>query len=293
MCKGRTAVSVGKFECLHRGHQKLLHNIKKQNTYGMTSTVITIELPGKQQVLLEEERKELLKQKGIDRWVSMPLDRQLMEMEPEVFVREILVNQFRAGYVTAGLDFRFGRNRKGDGQLLEEMGKQYGFEVTLVEKEWEQGREISSSWIREALLQGNLPLVNGLLGYEYFLTGQVAYGNQIGRRLGMPTVNMEIPAEKLVPPAGVYMSKTLVKGKIYESITNLGLRPTIQEEKKSLRAETFLYDFHQEIYGQPVQVKLLYRVRQEQQFGDLDQLKQQIRKDMEWGREFFAEKRKR
>lgn len=293
MCKGRTAVSVGKFECLHRGHQKLLQNIRNQNTYGMTSTVITIDLPGKQQMLLEEERKQLLKHMGIDRWVSMPLDRQLMEMEPEVFVKEILVNQLQAGYVTAGQDFRFGRNRKGDGQLLEEMGKQYGFAVTLVEKEWEQGREISSSWIREVLLQGNLSLVNQLLGYEYFLTGQVAYGNQIGRRLGMPTVNMEISPEKLVPPAGVYMSKTLVKGKTYESITNLGLRPTIQEEKKCLRAETFLYDFHQEIYGQPVQVKLLHWVRREQQFEDLEQLKQQIRKDMEWGREFFVEKRKR
>lgn len=288
MEKKRRAVSIGKFECIHRGHQRLLANIRAQKEKNMESTVITIDMPGKKQVLLDGERRDLLHLMHVDSCISMPLDEQFMEMEPEAFVKNILVDRLNVGYVTAGVDFRFGRNRKGDGEMLKLFGKAYDFEVVLMEKEMEQGREISSSWIREELRKGNISLVNRLLGYGYFIGGEVTHGNQIGRDLDMPTVNLQLSERKLVPPNGVYFSYTIVGGKIYNSITNIGYRPTIHENEKILGAETHIYDFQEDIYGETVRVVLCEYVRAEQQFLDLEQLRVQINKDMEQGKAYFS-----
>ncbi len=290
MSNKQKAVSIGKFECLHKGHQRLLENIRAQEENNMESTVITIDIPEKQQVLLECERRDLLHRMNVDRCISLPLNEQLMEMEPEAFVKNILIDQLNVGYVTAGVDFRFGRQRKGDGTLLMLLGKAYGFEVVLMEKEQEQGKEISSSWIREELLKGNIPLVNQLLGYQYFIEGEVFHGNQIGRILGMPTVNMELPGKKLVPPNGVYFSQTMVGSKKYNSITNIGYRPTIHEAEKILGAETHIYNFDKDIYGENVRVMFCEYVRPEKEFSSLEHLKAQIRKDMQQGKEYFARK---
>lgn len=288
MSKKRRAISIGKFECLHRGHQKLLGNIIGQKYNGMESTVITIDFPGKEKILLENERRELLRIMQIDSCISMVLNEELQGMDAEKFVKKILVDQLNVGYLTAGKDFRFGKDRKGDGNLLTTLGKAYDFQVVLAEKEKEEGKEISNSWVKEEIVKGNISLANKLLGYHYYVSGEVCHGNEIGRVLGFPTVNLRIDERKVVPPRGVYFSIVMLGGKEYNGITNIGYRPTIDEKGKVLVAETYIYNFHEDVYGKTIRVGLCDFVRPEQKFANIELLKTQIYKDMEAGKRYFA-----
>ena len=284
----KTAVSIGKFECLHRGHQKLIANIRAKEKEGLCSTVITIDTGLSRQVLTREEKQSLLKDMGVQQCPWILMDQAFRNMEPETFVKEILVGRFHAAYVTAGEDFRYGRDRRGDGALLKSLGREYGFQVDLEGKEQLRGRQISSSWIRQELEKGNLPLANELLGYPYFLGGQVIQGNHLGRTLGMPTVNLELKPQKLLPPLGVYASVTTVRGTDYAGVTNIGYRPTVEEQEKRLGAETHLFGFSGRLYGEQVKVSLLGFLREERRFADLDSLRLQILKDIEKGKQYFA-----
>ena len=146
----------------------------------------------------------------------------------EDFIREVLAVQLRAAWVIVGPDFRFGHDRKGDVRLLEEMGKQYGFQVEVLEKETMEGRAISSTWIRESLREGNMERVNELLGYPYFVRKEVVHGRQLGRTLGNAHHQSDSEDGKLLPPFGVYASRTTVGGETYFGISNVGVKPTVE-----------------------------------------------------------------
>lgn len=207
-------------------------------------------------------------------------------MEPEAFVREILVKRLQAKYLAVGTDFRFGYQRRGDYRLLQQMGKTYGFEVEVVEKACYQGREISSTYIREELEKGNMELVNQLLGYAYSVTGEVLHGRKIGRTLGLPTVNLMPEEQKLLPPNGVYATRTLIAGEVFEGITNIGYKPTVGGETRK-GVETYLFDLDRELYGEELTVRFYGYARPEQKFASLEELKAQIEQDVEWGRNYF------
>lgn len=289
--RGPSAVSLGKFDGLHRGHQKLIGRVLSKRQQGLTSVIFTFEknptrmlsgLSG-QNIMTNEERRRLLEYGGVDELLECPFIPELSHMEPEDFVREVLAAQLHAAFVAVGEDFRFGFQRKGDAEKLKELGARYGFYVEVVEKEKSHGRDISSTYVREALHEGNIPLANELLGYRYFVSGEVLHGRQIGMTLGLPTTNLLPPEEKLLPPNGVYLTKTVLDEEDYYGITNIGYKPTVGGESKK-GVETYLFDYNGDLYGRYLTVEFLEYERPEQKFKSLEELKARILSDVHWGK---------
>lgn len=290
-----TAVTLGKFDGLHRGHQRLLQCISSKKERGLESVVVTIWPDPKIRALLTKgEKKELLKSFGVQWWMDCPFLPQISRMEPEDFVREVLVGRLRAKYIAVGSDFRFGYQRKGDCRLLVRLQKELGYELEIVEKEVFDGRVISSSFVKEALEKGDMKLVNSLLGYPYTVQGEVLHGRRIGRTLGMPTTNLIPSVGKLLPPNGVYATKTVIRPEAGESaqnpkeffgITNIGYKPTVGEYFRGV--ETYLFDFDGDLYGQMIEVRFFAFERPEQKFADLEKLKEQMHRDIGFGRTYF------
>lgn len=283
-----TAVSLGKFDGLHQGHRLLIDRILKKKQEGLASLIFTFDFGERPALTLPEERRELLRREHLDYLVECPFVPALSHMEPEDFVRKVLKEQLHARYLAVGTDFRFGYKRRGDYRLLQEMSASCGFQVEVVEKACWQGREISSTFIKEELEQGHMEQVNQLLGYAYSVTGEVLHGRQIGRTLGLPTTNLLPKEQKLLPPNGVYATRTLIAGEVFEGITNIGYKPTVGGETRK-GVETYLFDLDRNLYGETIQVQFYGYERPERRFPTLEALKAQIESDVVWGQEFFGQ----
>lgn len=282
-----TAISLGKFDGLHIGHQLLVERILKKKTNGLKSLIFTFDFGERPALLLPEERRELLKKWGVDYLIECPFTETVSHMEAEAFVREILVKRLHVKYLAVGTDFRFGHNRMGSYRLLQEMQDECDFQVEVVEKACYDGEEISSTRIRRELEQGHMELVNQLLGYTFSVTGEVLHGRRIGRTLGLPTTNILPEKRKLLPPNGVYATRTRIASERFEGITNIGYKPTVgAEEQKGV--ETFLFDLDRNLYGEILTVYFYGFERPEQKFDSLDILKERIEQDVLWGRKYFA-----
>lgn len=282
------AVTLGKFDGLHRGHQKLIQRVACLGNENLSSVVFVLD-PGKKGSLLStEERCKMLEKWGVSCLIDCPMTEELMHMSPEQFVSEILVKKLKVKYLAVGSDYHFGYRREGDCQLLEKLGKSYGFTVDVVEKERDGDREISSTFVREELEKGNMELVNQLLGYSFFICGEVLHGRRIGRTLGMPTTNLVPSTRKLLPPNGVYVSETVIDGRIYPGITNIGYKPTVGESFRGV--ETNIFDFDGNLYGKDIEVRLLSFERPERKFESLALLKKQVETDIAFGRRYFQER---
>jgi riboflavin kinase / FMN adenylyltransferase len=227
------------------------------------------------------EKAWQLAELGIRQLVMLPFDRAIAQLSPETFVAEILVKGLRAKRISVGSDFRFGKGRSGDAQGLQEIAAQYGVPVVQVPLKHEQGDRISSSRIRQALQTGELEIATHLLGRPYTLTGQVIYGNQLGRTIGFPTANLQIPVDKYLPRTGVYSVR--VYGAAPEplcGVMNIGNRPTVHSQSgQPLSVEVHILNWAADLYGQWLTVSLEGFVRPEQKFSSLDELKAQIAED--------------
>lgn len=286
-----SAVTLGKFDGIHKGHQKLIGRILEKKAQGLKSVVFTFgQMPGTvflggkgRMILTGRERREHLRRMGADYMVECPFVVPIIQMEAERFIEEILVNQLHARYLAVGEDFRFGHNRRGDYEMLQKLSGQYGYEVELVEKECFGEEKISSSRVREELKAGHMEIVRELLGYPYYVAGTVVHGHEIGRTLGIPTTNLLPDDEKMLPPNGVYLTKTYWDGEERFGITNVGVKPTISgEEAKGI--ETHLFDFAGDLYGKELTVEFYAFERGECRFESLGLLKQQLEKDVLWGK---------
>ena len=294
-----TAVSLGKFDGIHIGHQRLMDCILSYKEKGLKAVVFSFlvhpgALLGGSELslsLTEKEKQYKLRKMGIDVLVSYPFSKEMLSMEPEQFIKEILVEKLDAKVIVIGEDFRFGHKRRGDAALLREFASQYGYEVQVFEKVRIEGEIVSSTNVRKAVQEGNMGVVQQMLGEPYSITGEVVHGRKLGRELGMPTANVIPDKQKLLPPSGVYVSRTLVDGIWYEGITNIGVKPTITEEKIKL-AETFLFDYHGDLYGKEIRTNLYYFERPEQKFDSLDALKKQMEEDCRQGREYLKKMEK-
>lgn len=291
-----SAVTLGKFDGLHRGHQKLVEKVKDlAKEEDLTSIVCAFDmaplLAGKgilaQVLMTKEERRRHLENEA-DVLVDCPFTEEFSQMEAEDFIGEILAKVFRASYVVVGTDFKFGHNQRGDVHMLAAFQKRYGYELIVVEKERYCGREISSTYIREALKEGDMPLAEHLLGYSYSVAGKVIRGRQLGRTLGFPTCNVAPPEQKLLPPKGVYLEQIRIDGKQYPAIGNVGVKPTVTDEGKLL-IESYLLDYDGDAYEKEVTIELKKFCRPEQKFEDVLEMKQQIQKDIACGKEFFGQ----
>ena len=281
-----TAISLGKFDGLHMGHQLLVNRILKKKEEGLKALIFTFDFGNRPMLLLPEERRALLKKWGVDCLIECPLVESLAHMEAEDFVREILVKRLHVKYLAVGTDFHFGHKRKGSYQLLEAMQEECGFEVEVVEKACYDGEEISSTRIRRELEQGHMELVNQLLGYNFSVTGEVLHGRQIGRTLGLPTTTLLPGPGKLLPPNGVYATRTRIADEIFEGITNIGHKPTVGAEPRR-GVETFLFDLDRNLYGDDITVNFYGFERPERKFESLEALKARIEQDVIWGRDYF------
>lgn len=271
-----SAVSLGKFDGFHRGHRLLLDRILEHPK--LHATVFTFDgiLNGKQ-IYLEEEKRSLLERLGVEREVLFPFSEKTRSMTPETFIREMLVERMDAKLICVGEDFHFGKDRRGDVDMLSKYAPQYGYELCVFPKIKEDGEVISSTRIRGELAQGRIEKANRLLGDPYFVRGEVVHGNALGRTIGMPTANLLPGEQKLLPAYGVYATRVEADGKVYGGVTNVGVKPTIGADRANV--ETTLLHFDGDLYGKQITVYFLEFLRPEQRFDSLEELKAQMSRD--------------
>lgn len=279
-----TAVALGKFDGFHRGHQLLLEQVRNWQDRGLTGVIFTFAAVGKdlgnqKHIDSKEEKRHKAEASGIDVLLEYPFTKEFAALEPEVFVTEILMKQLDVKAVAVGRDFRFGANRRGDADLLKQLGNQYDFQVTVFDKLTEQKKEISSSVIRGEIEAGRMELVSAYMGQGYSVMGEVVRGKGLGHTIQIPTTNQWVPTDKILPPFGVYASKIKIKSQVYYGISNLGCKPTVSREPV-VGLETYIFDFQQDIYGEQIEVELLHFIRPEKKFQGIEELAAQMQQDI-------------
>lgn len=282
----RSAVTFGKFDGLHRGHQKLVEQVngfKEQKN--VRSVLCTFDMGRRQILMTAQERRRHLSGK-VDYLVNCPFSDDFRHLSAEDFIDKVIKRVFHADYVVIGTDFQFGYGKAGDAEFLKRYEGQYGYRTVVVEKERCHGRVISSTYIKEVVQKGDMDLAAVLLGYNYEVTGIVEHGRALGRSLGFPTFNVEWPREKVVPQRGVYVSRSLVDGVWYGGISNVGVKPTVSEEGQVL-IESFLFGYDGDAYGKTVRTELLKFCRPEQKFRSVEEMKRCIDRDIAYGRSYF------
>lgn len=293
----KSAVAIGKFDGVHRGHMELLSHIIKMKEKKMAAVVFTFHPSAaaffgqskEAELTTRYEKRQLFEAIGVDVLVEFPLNEETAATPPEEFVEKILVRQMHAGYIAAGEDVSFGYKGLGNKELLIQMAGRLDYQVEIINKVYEERREISSTYVREEVEKGDMEKTARLLGRFYSFEGQVERGNRLGRKMGMPTLNLYPEKEKLLPPKGVYYSRVLFEGAVYPGITNIGLKPTVNSTS-NISVETYLYDFDKDMYGRKIVTELLQFKRPEQKFESVEKLKEQMEKDIEQGRKYHLEK---
>ncbi len=294
----QSAVAIGKFDGVHRGHRKILRAVTSEKERGLSAVVFSFDPspgvffgavePG--ELLTGEEKRQMLQEAGVDYLVEFPFNRESAAIPASVFLKDILCDKLHMRFIAAGPDVSFGDRGAGNAELLAECAATYGYRLSVIGKEMRQGRVISSTAIRQLLRQARLPEVDDMLGYRYSVTGEVVHGAHLGTGFDMPTLNLLPPEEKLLPPKGVYYSDTVIDGVRYHSISNIGVKPTVTGDRV-MGVETYVYDFAQDIYGRSVTVELLEFERPEQRFASVDALKEQLARDKKLGADFFRQNR--
>lgn len=288
MTNKRTAVALGLFDGVHLGHRAVIAAAMAQHENGLSASVFTFEpecalkkTGGSSGYIYTRTEKEILlyDQIGVDDIIS-PRFESLCGLSGEEFAEEILCRQLRAAHVCCGDDFKFGKNAACGAQELIRFGKRFGFEVEVVGAVEYNGSIVSSSRIRELLLGGDIAAANELLGSAYFISATVTDGNHIGRTIDFPTINQDFAEGQLVPGYGVYSTFTNVGGRILPSVTNVGVKPTIEGVRRPL-AETHIIGYNGDLYGENVDVSFNSFIRPEMKFNSLDELKAQINADIQ------------
>ena len=285
---GPTAVTLGKFDGVHLGHQKLFDLITSKQKTGLTGVVFTLNPGNKKLILTEDEQTRVIEDLGVDCLIRCPFVPEISGMSPDDFVREVLVGRLHARYIAVGTDFRFGFRRAGDAAFLKSCESKYGFQVCVIQKETCRGREISSTYVREALSGGEMELVRELTGRYFFVQGDVVHGRHLGTSMGMPTANLRVSSQQMLPPDGVYISRTAFGDRrpcLYEGVTNIGVKPTVGSFERGI--ETYLFTKEPDLYGYTLRTELLHYMRAEQKFQNLEQLVKQIQDDIGQAKNWF------
>ena len=288
-----TVISLGKFDGIHRGHELLMERLAEKKMEGLKAAIFTFDIPPRRNVqhveakvlTTNDEKMHIFEEMGIDYLIECPFTEEVMHMEPEDFIR-MLVERLHVKCIVAGEDFRFGHNRRGDYRMLQEYAGKLGYEALILKKMKEDARDISSTFVREEIAAGNIEKANHLLGYRYFVKGMVKHGNQIGRTIGIPTINLIPQQEKLLPPFGVYVSEVVIGEERYQGVTNVGCKPTI-EGNNPVGVETYLLDFHENVYDRIVTVEFISKIRAEHKFENIEALKEQMENDIAYAEAYF------
>ena len=281
-----TIVTVGKFDGIHKGHEKLFEQLR-DSANGRQKVVLTFETSPKaflddnanKTIVTESEKQMLCDIQGIDVYMKMPMKKEFLALTPDEFVSKILKEKIGATTIVCGTDFHFGTKASGDVNFLKENQKKYGYSLVVVTKEQYQNKDISSTAIREKITQGKMTEVNEMLDHPYSIIGKVLEGKKLGRTLGLPTANIIPEKTKLLPPNGVYKTVLKVADKRFNAITNIGVNPTV-ETGTQIKVETHILDYEDYIYNEIVQVEFYDFVRPERTFENVQELKAQIERDI-------------
>lgn len=285
--KEGTAVTIGKFDGVHRGHQKLINDVvSRAHVSGIKSCVVTFDNKNAEYKKLTtfDEKKQLIEKLGTDILVVFTLDEAFMRMNPYAFIDSILIDKLNMQSVSIGPDFRFGHKRDGKPNTFFKAAMIYGYGINVLDKEVSDGAPISSTEIRRLLEEGDIEKVNSLLGRRYTVSGLTAEGKKIGRSIGFPTMNIYPDEDKLLPPNGVYSTEVLIGGTEYPSVTNVGIRPTVNNTDEALSVESHLLDFKsygKNDYDKMIIVSFINKIRDEIKFASTEELAEQIKKDKE------------
>jgi len=286
----QTVITIGTFDGVHKGHQTILHQLKNKSLEKRLPGVVITFDPHPREVLHPEqpiqllntleERIQLFERQGIEHLVIVPFTKTFSELSAEAYVEKFLIRYFHPAVIIIGYDHHFGHDRKGDIHLLENLQQQYGYTLEEIPPQVVQQVTISSTRIRQALANGEIELANTLLGYNYSLAGTVTKGDQIGRKLGYPTANLQLDdSRKLIPAQGVYAATVQIDEEPIhlKGMLNIGYRPTFQG--KELRIEVHIFNFSKNIYGHPMRIYLHAYLRPDQYFENAEALRRQMDQD--------------
>lgn len=283
-----TVVTIGTFDGVHVGHRKIIDKlVANANANKLNSTILTF-FPHPRMVLQQanelkllntlDEKIAILESSGLDQLIIHPFTKEFSRMSAEQYVKEILVDHINAKKVIIGYDHRFGRNRTANIEDLTKFGKKYGFEVEQISAEEVDEVSVSSTKIRKALETGDIATANSYLGYSYMFSGVVSRGRGIGKNLGFATANIHIEEKyKLIPKDGIYVVRTQYDGKLLYGMMSIGFNPTVQGSNRTI--EVHLFDFDSDLYGETLRVEILQRLRDEEKFDSIEDLKLQIERD--------------
>lgn len=292
-----TVVALGNFDGIHVGHQELIRRtVKSAKISGIKSAVFTFNnhpknvIAGKRvvkNIMYYEEKVEMLRHLGIDYLFSIDFDYNISHTDPEDFITNVLMDKLKMKEVYCGFNYRFGYKAKGDTDLLMKVGRRRGFSIHVMDPVRVKGQIVSSTLIRDLILEGKVDECRLMLGRHYSIGGEVVRGNMIGRTIGFPTSNILIDENMVTPSNGVYVTRCNYNFKQYEGITNVGIKPTIGDNKRVI--ETHIFDFNNDIYGREIKVEFIKKLRDEMKFPSVDALAEQIQKDCRAAREYHEE----
>ncbi len=294
----QTVVTIGTFDGVHAGHRKIIERlVNTAHANNLDSVVLTF-FPHPRMVLQKEsgiklintieEKRRLLEETGIDYLVVHPFTHQFSRLTAVEFVRDILVNRLKAKKVIIGYDHRFGRNRTADINDLRKFGEEFGFEVEEISQQDVEEVAVSSTKIRKALSEGRVEKANLYLEHPFTLTGKIVKGRGLGKELGYPTANLQIEENyKLIPKNGVYTVRSVIDGKKYFGMMNIGTNPTVGGKEQTI--ETYFFDLEKDLYGRELQIELLVRIRDEKKFESVDQLKIAMKQDQAFSRQYIKD----
>ncbi|MEP7075828.1 MAG: bifunctional riboflavin kinase/FAD synthetase [Acidobacteriota bacterium] len=291
-----TVLTLGVFDGLHLGHQRIMQTVvERAKTIGAIPTAITFD-PHPRAVLHPESAPPLLQTLdqrlanfevlGIEQAIVIPFDAQFASTPAEEFLADVIRDRLHAKEVYLGKGFAFGKGRGGNIELLRKMSSDLGFKADEVDEVTLRGHRISSSRIRKLLDEGKVNLARRMLGRPYGVEGVIIRGNRRGHTIGFPTANLK-PHNRVIPRFGVYATATLIDGTWRRSITNIGVRPTFENEAEP-SIETYIFDYDNDLYGDVLRVRFLHRIRDERKFNGIDELKTQIQKDSARAMNYFS-----
>ncbi|MBR3709990.1 MAG: bifunctional riboflavin kinase/FAD synthetase [Bacteroidales bacterium] len=293
-------VTIGTFDGVHLGHQAIFKVMRRLAQEIGGETVVVTFHPHPRQVLSigterlrficsQEEKLKKIEEFGIDNVLIIPFTKEFASTPSEDFIKNYIIDSIHPSIIVVGYDHHFGKNRMGDYEMLTQLGKQYNFSTVQVEAQDVNEVAVSSTKIRNFLWAGNVKAANELLGYPYSVTGTVVEGNKIGRTIGFPTANLDIPNEyMMINNPGVYACQTMIDGKPYNAMANTGLRPTVEDRTDGdFIIEVNIFDFNGDLYGKTLKVWFLDRIRDEEKFKGLEALKAQLEQDRKKVKEYF------
>ena len=296
-----TSLALGNFDGVHLGHQAIIREAvataRRKTSQGIPekSAVFTFSthpknlIPGAKRVeniIYADEKRELIDSLGVDYYFDIEFTEDIMTMDPEDYVRDLLVEMFHAKDVFCGFNYRFGYRAKGNSELLTSLGEELGFNTHVMPPVMVDGEVVSSTLIRELIRSGDIDECDRFLGRNYTIGGEVVVGNRLGKSIGFPTSNIMIDETMVTPPNGVYITYLVYNGVRYPSVTNVGVKPTVGLFKKNI--ETHVFNFDKELYGKFIKIEFVKMTRPEAKFASIDDLKAQIARDCQEAKEFHG-----